>query len=138
MTTKNALGARESFTLADGSQGRFYRLAKLQEDGHCTLSTLPFSIRVLLEAALRDTGDQFVTVAEMPVGRGGADTDRAGHFGETKAGRSKLGDQIQGSLYQGLAQIAVMIAAPAAAAFRFTHVKVYYMSGRGVARILFS
>ncbi len=37
------------------SSGEFtiYRLDKLEADGHTTLAKLPFSIRVLLEAALR-------------------------------------------------------------------------------------
>ena len=51
--TRNALGARESFALADGGEAFYYRLSKLEEDGLTTLSRLPFSIRVLLEAALR-------------------------------------------------------------------------------------
>ncbi len=53
MTTKNGMGARDTFELADGSTAYYYRLAKLEEDGLCTLSKLPYSVRVLLEAALR-------------------------------------------------------------------------------------
>ena len=54
MTTKTDFGAQASFELADGSQGTYYRLAALQEAGHTDLDKLPFSIRVLLEAALRN------------------------------------------------------------------------------------
>jgi len=53
MSTSNHLGARDHFTLADGSQAVIYRLSALEKAGLCTLSKLPFSIRVLLEAALR-------------------------------------------------------------------------------------
>jgi len=65
MSTKNALGARTTFNLADGSEAFYYRLAKLEEDGRCTLSKLPFSIRVLLEAALRKHDDFLVTEADV-------------------------------------------------------------------------
>jgi len=54
VTTKTDFGAQASFELADGSQGTYYRLAALQEAGHTDLDKLPFSIRVLLEAALRN------------------------------------------------------------------------------------
>ncbi|MGC6491376.1 MAG: aconitate hydratase AcnA [Myxococcota bacterium] len=47
-------GARSTFELADGSEARIYRLSALEENGHTELSKLPFSIRVLLEAALRN------------------------------------------------------------------------------------
>ncbi len=51
--TRNALGARDTFKLANGDDAYYYRLSKLEEDGWTQLSKLPFSIRVLLEAALR-------------------------------------------------------------------------------------
>ncbi|MFK7931099.1 MAG: aconitate hydratase AcnA, partial [Myxococcota bacterium] len=54
MTKKTDFGAKASFELADGSQGTYFRLAALEEAGHTNLSKLPFSIRVLLEAALRN------------------------------------------------------------------------------------
>ena len=47
-------GARDTFELANGESARIYRLSALEEAGHCTLSKLPYSIRVLLEAALRN------------------------------------------------------------------------------------
>ena len=50
----NAFGAIATFPLAGGGQGTYYRLAALEEAGHCSLDRLPFSIRVLLEAALRN------------------------------------------------------------------------------------
>jgi aconitate hydratase len=61
MTTHNALGARETLELADGSKGWYYRLGRLEEMGWCTLSKLPFSVRILLEAALRKHDGFLVT-----------------------------------------------------------------------------
>ena len=60
-TTRNALGARDTFTLADGSQAYYYRLGRLEELGWTKLSKLPFSIRILLEAALRKHDGFLVT-----------------------------------------------------------------------------
>ena len=59
--TTHPLGARATFERADGSQAAYYRLAALEEKGWCTLSKLPFSIRVLLEAALRKLDGFLVT-----------------------------------------------------------------------------
>ncbi len=62
MSQQNAFGARDTFPLADGSTGHYYRLAKLEEDGIVpSLARLPFSIRVLLEAALRKHDGFLVT-----------------------------------------------------------------------------
>lgn len=54
MTTEQGFGARKSFIKADGKEGFFYDLSVLEEQGLANLSRLPFSIRVLLEAALRN------------------------------------------------------------------------------------
>jgi aconitate hydratase len=51
---RDAFRARSTLELSDGTEGVFYRLAALEEAGLCTLAALPFSIRVLLEAALRN------------------------------------------------------------------------------------
>jgi aconitate hydratase len=51
--SKTDFGAKGTFELADGSQGTIYRLQALEDAGHARLSQLPYSIRVLLEAALR-------------------------------------------------------------------------------------
>ncbi len=59
--TKNALGARDTFTLANGQDAYYYRLSKLEENGWTELAKLPFSIRVLLEAALRKHDGFLVT-----------------------------------------------------------------------------
>lgn len=60
-TTRNALGARDTFTLANGAQAFYYRLGRLEELGWTKLSKLPFSIRILLEAALRKHDGFLVT-----------------------------------------------------------------------------
>ena len=57
----NAFDARATFTLADGSEAAYYRLGKLEELGLTKLGKLPFSIRVLLEAALRKHDGFLVT-----------------------------------------------------------------------------
>jgi aconitate hydratase len=59
---KNAFGARATFPLAEGGDAYYYDLAKLQELGIVKdLAALPFSIRVLLEAALRKHDGFLVT-----------------------------------------------------------------------------
>jgi aconitate hydratase len=59
---KNAFGARATFPLAGGGEAYYYRLAKLEELGLvASLGALPFSIRVLLEAALRKHDGFLVT-----------------------------------------------------------------------------
>jgi aconitate hydratase len=52
--TPDPFGARDTFELADGSEGVLYRLSALEDAGLCTLNTLPYSIRVLVESALRN------------------------------------------------------------------------------------
>jgi aconitate hydratase len=49
----NPFGAREKFNTGHGTAS-LYRLAKLEEQGLTKIADLPFSIRVLLEAALRN------------------------------------------------------------------------------------
>ena len=53
------------FTRTDGSQGRFHALSHLQESGVCDLDSLPFTIRLLLEAALRKCDGFLVTRADV-------------------------------------------------------------------------
>jgi aconitate hydratase len=47
-------GARDTFALAGGGQGVLFRLSALEKAGLCKLTALPYSIRVLIEAALRN------------------------------------------------------------------------------------
>lgn len=60
----NPFGARDTFATQQGSVG-IYRLSKLEDDGLGTISRLPYSIRILLEAVLR-TCDGF-SVREQDV-----------------------------------------------------------------------
>ena len=53
--------ADASFRTADGGEGRYCSLQAVEDAGHCTLSRLPFTIRVLLEAALRKRDGFLVT-----------------------------------------------------------------------------
>lgn len=53
------------FTRSNGSQGRFHALSHLQESGVCDLDSLPFTIRLLLEAALRKCDGFLVTRADV-------------------------------------------------------------------------
>jgi aconitate hydratase len=54
VTHTDPFAARDTFPLADGGEGVIFRLSALEEAGLCTLSELPFSIRVLVESALRN------------------------------------------------------------------------------------
>ncbi len=58
--TKNALGARAKFNTGKG-EAYLYRLNKLEKD----VSHLPFSIKVLLEAVLREVDGYIVTEADV-------------------------------------------------------------------------
>jgi aconitate hydratase len=54
MTQPHDFGARDTFRLTNGEEAVLYRLSALEKAGHCKLAELPYSIRVLLEAALRN------------------------------------------------------------------------------------
>ena len=54
MKTEQGFGARKPFQLEDGSEGYFYDLSVLEQQGLAKIASLPFSLRVLLEAALRN------------------------------------------------------------------------------------
>ena len=49
-----AFGSRDQFSLADGSAATIFRISQIDKLGLADTSKLPFSIRVLLEAALRN------------------------------------------------------------------------------------
>jgi aconitate hydratase len=53
-------GALATVDLSEGPTS-FYRLRKLEEEGLVTLDRLPFSIRILLENVLRNSGQGFVS-----------------------------------------------------------------------------
>ena len=56
--------ARDSFDAGSGATG-IYRLARLEAAGIGAISTLPFSIRVLLESVLRNCDGYVVTEADV-------------------------------------------------------------------------
>ena len=49
----NPFGAKSEFEKSDGTMARFMDLHSLEERGLCKLDAIPFSIRILLESALR-------------------------------------------------------------------------------------
>ena len=49
----NPFGAKSEFEKSDGTMARFIDLHSLEERGLCKLDEIPFSIRILLESALR-------------------------------------------------------------------------------------
>ena len=53
MGKENPFDAQSEFERNDGSMARFMNLNSLEEHGLCKLSEIPFSIRILLESALR-------------------------------------------------------------------------------------
>jgi aconitate hydratase len=58
--TRDLFGARASFDTGSGT-AYYYRLQKLEEDGLGSISRLPFSIKILLEAVLRECDGYVVT-----------------------------------------------------------------------------
>ena len=50
----NPYDAKATFPLSKGGEGVIFKLQALEDAGLCTLAKLPFSIRVLLESALRN------------------------------------------------------------------------------------
>src|SRR5437868_11589766 len=57
---RDPFGARDTFSTSAGKIG-IYRLSKLEQLGLCKLATLPYSIRILLEAVLRNCDGYEVT-----------------------------------------------------------------------------
>ena len=63
-TSADSFGARDVFDTGSG-RAYYYRLAKLQEDGLGRIDRLPFSIKVLLEALLRNEDGHLVTADDV-------------------------------------------------------------------------
>ena len=61
---KNSFGARATFETGQGSAA-YYRIGKLEEDGIGQVSSLPFSIKVLLESVLRNENGYDVTADDV-------------------------------------------------------------------------
>jgi aconitate hydratase len=59
--TTSLFDSRDTFDLADGRKGVLYRLDVLEQQGLSKLAELPFSIRVLIESALRNHDGFLVT-----------------------------------------------------------------------------
>jgi aconitate hydratase len=62
--TKNSLGARARFNTGSG-EAYLYRLDALEKQGLGNISRLPFSIKILLEAVLRETDGYIVTEEDV-------------------------------------------------------------------------
>ncbi|MCH1592146.1 MAG: aconitase family protein, partial [Candidatus Thalassarchaeaceae archaeon] len=54
MRSENPFDAQSEFEKSDGTMARFIDLHSLQNHGLCNLAEIPFSIRILLESALRN------------------------------------------------------------------------------------
>ena len=65
MSTSNPFDAIREFETNDGSNASFASLNVLEENGHTQLSSLPYSIRILLEAALRKCDGFLVTEEDV-------------------------------------------------------------------------
>lgn len=65
MSKPNLFDARKTFTTGDGTSAYYYDLNKLAELGIGNIERLPFSIKVLLESALRNCDDYVVTKADV-------------------------------------------------------------------------
>ncbi|MDP6905850.1 MAG: aconitate hydratase AcnA [Candidatus Thalassarchaeaceae archaeon] len=65
MVAQDLFGAVRTFTTHDGSTASFADLHVIQESGICNLSKLPCTIRVLLEAALRNCDGFLVTKEDV-------------------------------------------------------------------------
>ncbi|MFA6062960.1 MAG: aconitate hydratase AcnA [Gallionella sp.] len=61
----NLFNTRSSFNLADGAQGTFYSLPALEAAGLGKISRLPVSIRIVLEAVLRNYDEKKVSEAHV-------------------------------------------------------------------------
>ncbi len=61
MGERDGFDSLRTFTKSDDSQAHFHALFHLQESGICELDSLPFTIRLLLEAALRKCDGFLVT-----------------------------------------------------------------------------
>ncbi|NDF33361.1 MAG: hypothetical protein EB157_02215, partial [Euryarchaeota archaeon] len=61
MKDSEGFDSLRSFSKSDGTVGDFHSLSHLQESGLCDLDSLPFTIRLLLEAALRKCDGFLVT-----------------------------------------------------------------------------
>ena len=73
---QDPFGARDTFETGSGKAG-IYRLSKLEQMGLCKVATLPYSIRILLEAVLRTCDGYEVTEQAVKQLAGWRTTDAA-------------------------------------------------------------
>ncbi len=64
-TSQNLFNTRQSFDLANGKSGTLYSLPALEAAGVAKISRLPVSIRIVLEAVLRNCDGKKVTEAHV-------------------------------------------------------------------------
>ena len=96
----NPFGARGTLQLGNET-ATVYRLAELARQGLADLDRLPFSIRVLLENALRHAGRGFVTEATSATWPGGAPTRAARRTNAVHAGPGRAAGLHRGALRGG-------------------------------------
>ena len=77
---ENQFGARATLSAA-GGEWAYYRIGKLEEEGVAPVSRLPYSIRILLEAALRQCDGFEIT---------GDDVERIARWSPETAGREEI------------------------------------------------
>ena len=65
MSSNDPFNAQASFETSEGSLGSFFDLGALEKQGICELDSLPFTIRCLLEAALRKCDGFLVTEEDV-------------------------------------------------------------------------
>src|SRR5690606_21255345 len=89
----------------------------------------------MLIARTRDLREQGLPVAEMTIGRGGADAGEPCGLGQGEPFRAALGDELARRFHQDFLQVAMVIAAPATPvlAVRPVHVKSVYLKARRAA-----
>ncbi len=58
-------GARATLTTTHGTTVGYYRLASLADQGYPSLDRLPYTVRILLENALRNAGGEFVDASAV-------------------------------------------------------------------------
>ena len=81
MADNDVFGARTTLDAGGAGTGTIYRIQKLEEDGIAEVSKLPFSIRILLEAALRQC-DGFEISRE--------DVERIARWSPESAGKEEI------------------------------------------------
>ena len=65
MAVEDPFNSLSTFVTADGGAGEYYDLNSLERLGLCELDSLPFTIRCLLEAALRKCDGFLVTEEDV-------------------------------------------------------------------------